>query len=198
MKVGTHKTGTYNVKLMLYRGKKTYNEHGKVSSDHQEMDAPMYPSLEWDKYVDNINQLYTGADVLSVKEIIKTVKQNPDLPKGEVLVTVTLEDEVSKEVIDKVSGQIKSTFAAPEKELTPQEQRIADLEAKLEALVSGTKVEVVKAAPKIDNTPIDDDVDDIPALRMKYITLTGSEPDKRWKEKKLNEEIAKAKASKDK
>lgn len=183
MKIGEHKTGTYSVRLKVLRGKKTYDEHGKINSFSQELDAPMYPSFEWDKFISNVSQLYTGVEVVSVKEIIKTVKQNPKLPVGEVLVTVTLNDEVNDEIKEAINKDVNGIFATPEKVMTPQEKEIAELKAMVEQLAKDSKKKDVKST---------DTEEDIDALRTKYITLTGKEPDGRWKEPKLIEEIEKA------
>lgn len=58
------------------------------------------------------------------------------------------------------------------------------------------KKEVVEDAEdhkEISFAPVDEDIDEITALRDEYQELTGNEPDKRWKESTLKNKIDKLK-----
>lgn len=68
--------------------------------------------------------------------------------------------------------------------LTPDQQRIADLEAKIESLMKGSQ-----KAPVQEPIPANDEALD--ALRAEFKEKAGKEAHKLWGEKRLSEEIAK-------
>ena len=179
----TH-SDTYSVKLRLYRGKKTYDENGNVSSDNQLMDAPTYPSFEWDSFINKFPMLYTGADVVEVKEVVFTSKQNEMEKDGVMIITTSYDkDSVKDQKIIKIKDIVKGAFSKESPvELTPEQKRIAILEAKIEALTN----------PSITKLKDNED-DDIITLRVKYKELhpENKDADGKWKERRLGEEIEK-------
>ena len=191
MKGKTTHSDTYSVKLRLFRGKKTYDENRNVSSDNQLMDAPIYPSFEWDNFIKKFPMLYTGADVVGVKEVVFTSKQNEMEKDGVMIITTSYdEDSVKDSTIAEIKDIVKGAFSKESViELTPEQKRIAVLEAKLEALTNPSP----KRAKESFISDSNDEDDDIATLRAKYKEL---HPEKKsanglWKERRLGEEIAK-------
>jgi len=182
-------TGKLVVRLRLRRGKETYDKHGNMNSPNHEMDSPIYPSFEFDKFVNNLSKLYTGADVLGVKELVNVSKQNPFEKEGTMIVTPTYEDFKDADKIAELTKLIGSSFNVEvEKELTPEQKRIAELEKAIEKLTNSQKGYEGK-----EDEVIAEDLDEITELRNDYKMLhpKGKAADKRWKEDKLKEEIEK-------
>ena len=188
------RTGKLVVRLRLRRGKETYDKHGNLNSPNHEMDSPIYPSYEFDKFVKNLSMLYTGVDVLGVKELVNVSKQNPFEKEGVMIVTPTYEIFTDEEKVKELTELAGSSFRQEEKkELTPEQKQIAELKAMVEELKNAGKSKPKVEAPKEPAT--DDDLDDITELRDDYKMLhpEGKEADKRWKEPKLIKEIEKLK-----
>lgn len=189
---------TYAVKLQVFKGKKNYDEKGNITSQTHKMDAPIYDSLEWKNFLKNFLLVgYSDMKVISVSEIIYTKTEKKD-SKGEYDVKTTYKalDESNEKYIE-VVGSVKEALnpQKPKKELTPDQQRIAELEKKLELLTNQSKN---RNQSEVSKSPaLDDDIDDIQNLRDRYIALTGNEPDKRWKEPRLKAEIEAEKSKKE-
>lgn len=74
-------------------------------------------------------------------------------------------------------------------------------QSKVDLESTSKKKEEVKVVSRVEDdfeviefepiTPINADIDEIEDLRVKYYELSGKNPDKRWKEKRLKEEIEK-------
>ena len=61
---------TYSIKARLFRGKKSYNENGKLTSENQTIDLPIYGSMEWKNFMENATNVgYTGMEVIKTTEI---------------------------------------------------------------------------------------------------------------------------------
>ena len=133
----------------------------------------------------------------------ETVKHGEKTVKGKTVPTqehVYTDADVSQDIKDAISDIFE-----PKANLTPEQKEIAELKSRLEKmdalLQSSTEPKTkpitdVKEPKKADANSNDNDVDDIGALRTTYITLTGEEPDKRWKEPRLIKEIETEKAKK--
>ena len=78
--------------------------------------------------------------------------------------------DITKEILE----EVKNIFKKKETELTPDQKRIADLEAKIEALTKKEKPEGINLLEE---------------LRAEYEKLSGTKADSRWKENKLSEFI---------
>lgn len=193
---------TYSVKLRVFKGKKTYDENGNITSQNHTMDAPIYESLEWNNFMKNFTLVgYIDVKVEKVSEIIYTEKKKEGKEGVDVSVSYEPLSESDEKFIEVVQAVEKAKKPEePKAELTAEQKRIAELEAQNAAI--NAKLDAVLAGQTGSGdgskTPTtDDDIDDIQELRDKYILLTGEEPDKRWKEKKLKEKIAQHEASKE-
>lgn len=160
------------IKLRVYKGNEmSYDANQKPKNENQ-LVTLVHDTVEWKNFLKNIkaNQ-YCKIDIESALLVDK--KKNED---GFFVETTSEYKDV--EAIEK---EVKKSFSEPEKVLTPEQKRIAELEAKIDLLM-GNKT--------------DSDIDDITPLRDKYKELTGNDADKRWKEAKLTEEIEKAEKAK--
>lgn len=104
--------------LRIYKGsEKMFNGSGKCLNENQKVTL-VYDTLEWKNYFK-----YIGASGFGIIEVEKCFNGENEI-------------ETPKEIAEFIS----KVFLTPEKELTTDQKRIADLEAKLESLTKkGTK-----------------------------------------------------------
>lgn len=203
---------TYSVKLKVYRGKKSYDEHGNMTSANQSMDLSPYLSMEWNKWMENATLVgYTGAEVLKVCDIVHTEHTERDGKKVEPYNITTHEPVKNGDpIVDEIKVAVKKAFIkTPEIALTPEQQKMADMQAEMDQLKAmikgGNTAKPASKAPKVNpvvtETELEateeeadvDDIDELEDLRAEWFELTGKNADKRWKEGKLKEEIEKLK-----
>lgn len=157
------------VHLRVYRGKTLkqldYNADGSVKTENH-ITKVEYGSLMWGLYLKNLKTEYGAATVERVVE--EKVSESGEKSYEEV------------KDFAHISKEIELCFEGEAKPMTPEQKKIAELEAKLELLLSGgttnTK-EVVKeaAAPS----------EDIDALRKEYEEVYGEKPHHLFKAEKL-------------
>ena len=137
----------YAVKINLYRGKKTFDENGKISSEMISMDLPTYKSLEWNNFMKNATIVgYTDGKVISVNEIKYTTVDKPNGKAGEIVTTTSYEPvDMDSDIVGEISSAVTKAFEPKRAQLTPQEQEIADLKATVAELVSSKK----ESKPKV-------------------------------------------------
>jgi hypothetical protein len=153
----------------VYRGKTLkqldYNADGSVKTENH-ITKVEYGSLMWGLYLKNLKTEYGAATVERVVE--EKVSESGEKSYEEV------------KDFAHISKEVELCFEGEAKPMTPEQKKIAELEAKLELLLSGgtknTK-EVVKeaAAPS----------EDIDALRKEYEELYGEKPHHLFKAEKL-------------
>lgn len=109
------------VQLRIYKGsEKTFkvkNGENVCINENQKVTLT-YDTLEWKNYFK-----YIGASGFGIIEVEKCFDNEGN------------EVDIPKEVADFVAN----VFVTPEAELTPDQKRIADLEAKIEALTKASK-----------------------------------------------------------
>lgn len=111
------------VQLRIYKGaEKVFNGAGKCLNENQKVTL-LYNSLEWNNYFKYVQA--SGFGIIELEACYIDEKQI----------------ETPKEIADFVAN----VFKTPEKELTADQKRIADLEAKIGVL---TKKEPKEKAPK--------------------------------------------------
>ncbi|HQZ51028.1 MAG TPA: hypothetical protein PLF17_10915 [Chitinophagaceae bacterium] len=147
------------VHLRVYKGLQLfYDANGKVMNPNQIVKLT-HDTIEWKNFMKNVQSL--GFSSIKVEKMLEGT---------------TLEEiEISKQVEEEVAN----VFKKKEVELTADQKRIADLEAKLEAL---TKKEELKGINLLSE------------LSAEYEALTGKKPHHLWKESKLVELIEELKA----
>jgi hypothetical protein len=104
------------VVLQIFKGQKiSYDEQKNVQNENQEMTLT-YGDIAWKQHLNNLRLL--GLCKVEVKKVYDG--------ENEIEVSQELKDEVQKAFLN-----------VKEAVLTPDQKRIADLEAKLEALTNG-------------------------------------------------------------
>lgn len=153
------------IRVRAFRGTElNYDANGKIKNENNTI-AYEYGSKLWDLFLKNIKlNGYCKVNVESVKELIKDAEYK------------TIED------ISKFEKEVQDAFVGTVVEkLTPDQKRIAELEAKLELLINANSTE--------KETVKDEEVSDINVLREKYSELYGKKPFAGWKQDKLIEMI---------
>lgn len=109
------------VHLRIFKGQELlYDGVGNLKTPSQIVKIT-HDTVEWKNFLKNLTA--SGYGMAKVEKVL----QEADGKFDEVLIP----SEIVKEV--------ENVFKAPEKELTPDQKRIADLEAKLETMTKGNK-----------------------------------------------------------
>jgi len=157
------------VHLRVYKGngrneELSYDSSGKVQNENILVKLS-HNSLEWSNFIKNV-------------KLLGYVK-----PTVEAFL---VDDEEDKSKIDAIQKEVDNANKVQEVELTPEQKRIAELEAKLDALVGGKKD---KKQPK------DTKNDDLEAVRAEYEEVVGKKPFHGWDEATLKAKIEEVKNS---
>lgn len=173
------------IKLRLFKGRVLKDELGNIASEHQAMKL-MYGRLEWKNFIKNARLLgYTKVEVETAHKIVDGKAEAIEIPEG-------------------VTKDVKSIYEVPEKELTPEQRKIKELEEKLEALASGKTEKKSKKADKkakedkvltdgdaeadLEGQPRPDNAS-LEALREQYVEVVGKKPYHGWDADKIREKI---------
>ncbi len=173
--------GRLTVELRCYKtnanGEVSYNSSGSVISDNQKVTLT-YGVFSWPTHLENLPQ--SGWGKIEVAKIYR----------GELDAT-----EAESELFEQIKQEVADFYKKPEQALTPEQQKIADLEKQLAEIKNqlGGKKEDQKPETKKAEDP---KADELKPLRDEYETLSGNKPNGTWGEKKLTEEINKLKAEK--
>ena len=149
------------VHLRVYKGKEILKlESGKVKNENQIVSL-VYDTFEYENYLKNLkNGGFCKVEVEKFFELKDSKYVSVDIPKS-------------------VSKGVEIAFKGDKtKNITPQEQKIADLEAKLEAFINKDKKE----------DEIDDN-DELKDLQSKYEDKFNKKPHHKMGIKKLKEEL---------
>lgn len=185
----------YTVKLRIFRGKKNYDENGKMTSENSTMDLGSYKSMEWDNFMKNaLNAGFTAGEVVGVQEIIFTEKPKPQGKDGEKVIITSYEDvKMDAGIVAEIKEVVRLAFDnTPKVVLTAEQQRISDLEARLEAMAGGKATKVAEPKKEIesevfDNTP--ETNEELEKARSKYTEVFGKKPHHMMKLASINESI---------
>lgn len=107
------------VKLRIYKGKEKLTNSKQVVVNENQLVTLQWNTLEWANYFKFISS--AGFGMIEVEKCF---------------------DEKGESEIDtpeEITNFVANVFKTPEKELTPDQKRIADLEAKIDALTSDKK-----------------------------------------------------------
>ena len=159
------------VTLHVYKGKRiSLNEDGSIQNINQTVKLT-HGVKEWFNYLKNLHiHGYCKVDVDKIVEI-STAKKGHEVS----------DEEIRDEVLNSFEGN-KST------QLTPEQIKIAELEAKLDLLVDSNKS---SKKGKADNTS--DANKELEVARDEYLKLTGKKPHHLWRLEKINEKISELK-----
>jgi len=159
------------VSLRVYRGKEVnFDENGKIRNENQSIKV-FYNTVEWTNQLKHLRANgYIKVDVESAK-VIKSGKVVSDYQD-----------------IESIKLEVKKAFEGnKEVVMTPEQKKIADLEAKLEAFMYGSKPE----NNETKNSEEENKKDVMKELRAKYRDLNdnkGGSP--RWSEEDYRQKIA--------
>lgn len=158
------------VHLLLIKGAKLVDEKGNIANIHQRS-KHIYNTLEWKNLLKCVVSMgFTSFEVEKVTEEKEGGFFTIDTPEV---------------IID----ELKAVFNPEVKvELTPEQRRIAELEAKLEMLMSGKTMQV-------DNEE-DEEVTALKEARKRYEALAGKKGSPKWTVEDINEKIAELEAAK--
>ncbi len=167
------------ISVRVYKGSKmSFDAKGNAQNENQSIKY-VHDTVEWANFLKNISANgYCKVEVESVK-VIEKVKENNFFV-----------DKVSDyENIDAIKKEVEIAFKnQTEEKLTPEQQKIADLEAKLNALL-GKKEEVVEEKPKKVKQETSNP-EDIEVLREEYKKAFGKKPFAGWGSDILKEKMA--------
>lgn len=167
------------VTLRVYRGRVlSYDEHGNVQNENQTVKLA-HNTVEWKNFMTNLRANgYCKVEVEKVTNVKVTNKADEGFKSTQ---TVIDKSEISEEV--------KIAYAIPKQALTPQEQKIKDLEDKLEALLKAQSGKAESKTVKAVEQSTDDKTEK-QLLTEKYIEKFGKKPFAAWDEVKLAEKLA--------
>ena len=145
------------VHLRVFKGREMlYDADGNVRTPSQIVKLT-HDTVEWKNFLNNLPATFGMA---KVEKVLQEVDGKFD--------EVSIPSEIVKEV--------ENVFKAPEKELTPEQKRIADLEAKLEAITKGNKPQK--------------GIDLLADLKAKYKSMTDAIPNPDWTVQEYQDIIA--------
>lgn len=190
---------TLLVTLRAYKGRVNYDANGKVTSENQPVKL-VYGSGSWINYLKWGRLNHTRLDVEKVveqtMEAIDTGRKNAQGFK------ITRPEFSYKEIdiSDKIKAEVEAAMAAPEKDLTPEQKKLAELEAVIESMKTQGRGKTHKVAdPKPKEEPKDTvstiSESDIKSLRAEYEELRGKKPYAGWKEDVLKQKIEELKTN---
>jgi len=146
------------VHLRIFKGQELlYDGYGNVKTPSQIVKLT-HDTVEWKNFLKNLTA--SGYGMAKVEKVLQEVDGKFD--------EVSIPSEIVKEV--------ENVFKAPEKELTPEQKRIADLEAKLEAITKGNKPQK--------------GIDLLADLKAKYKSMTDAIPNPDWTVQEYQDIIA--------
>jgi hypothetical protein len=168
------KPKSLSLKIELNRGWKQLDK-SKPSVEDKEVISVRYGDKGWFNFLENIGT--TGA--LSAK-VVKAFTPSKDKDiEGEA---TKYDQLIDHDVVDSINVELEKAFGKDAKPLTADQQRIADLEAKIDALMNASQV------------TIDPDGEVTPEMIEEYTALVNKPPHKNATFKSISERIAAEKA----
>jgi len=169
------------VHLRVYRGRDlTYNKKGEITTENWVVKL-IYGIPEWHTFLSMLRP--NGYCEVSVEN---------------VKVDVDGEWEDVKD-FSNITNEVETAFSIPLEKLSPEQQRIADLEEKLskmERMMKSTYVEPKSSVPnKLDDSNkkveqvVSEKLDDIEQLREQYLKVSGEKAHHLWKAERIKQEI---------
>ena len=156
------------VQVRVYKGQVNFDEKGNVTSPNQLMKL-RYGIREWDLFLKGIVQMgWTRVDVVKCLDGNERIEEDGIINHPEVKVPETIEAE------------IKKAMEGEEKVLTPDQQKIKDLEGKIEKILN-SKQDSSKKIESVDRY--------LESARKKYEEVFGKKPHHKSSTEKLNEAI---------
>jgi hypothetical protein len=156
------------VHLQVHRGKTlTFNSKGESTNENHPV-VIVYDTPEWVNYLKHL--LPNGIIKAEVKKVLDLTKVNEGKTKEDKDYYQSVSD------FSKIQTEVDKWLVPTEAQLTPEQQRIADLEARLDALTNGTT-----------NIPYDKEA--LKASRAEYEKVTGKKGGPTWDIETINQKI---------
>lgn len=152
------------VACLIYKGRESYDSNGNIQSENQIIRL-VYGSRECVNFLLTAKRL--GWTKLQVVQLLDS--------KGDKQIKGV--EEVSEEFLNIFQGDTKVV-------LTPEQEKIAELERKIAELSNTSKP--AKVGKENNSNP-----SELEELQKEYHEKAGKKPHHLWKEEKLREEIAK-------
>ena len=192
------------VHLRWYKGQQILkSESGQIVNENESMKIT-HGNIEWKNLLKNARLM--GFAKIEVEKLLQPKeKQVEEMnTKGETVKRMVVEYDVVDDVkeISAVQSELDIALNGPAVQLTPEQARIAALEATIErlsAIVGGTskdpinEVQVMIEKVTTGNT---DALNDIEAARAEYLAVTETKAHHKWPLEKIIAETEKAKAEK--
>lgn len=168
------------VKLRVYKGQKlSYNSDGSIQNENQIITLP-HNRVEWRTFLKNIKMHnYIKVDV---EDAFYVDKKKDEEGYFVDIITKCTEDEIKA-----IKQEVDTAFKPAKEEMTPEQRRIAELEAKIELLTKSIKGEV-----KIDKNNSVEEKDEMELLRGKYEAVVGKKPFNGWDKETLLQKMSEA------
>lgn len=183
-----------SVQLRIYKGREAYDAKGNLISDNQTLKLK-HNTLEWRNFMKSIKHLG-----ISKVEVVQCLDGNEIIKDGAGITHPKIDTP------EKVLNEVKNCLAPEVEKLTPEQQKIADLEKtinEMKALISvpakasqSNKEATTPINGVEKEVPVSNGVD-IEVLKKEYFNITeeksgkGKKPHHLWKADRLTEEIAK-------
>lgn len=139
------------VKLRVYKGRELLlKADGKTPANENELITLTYNDLQWKKHLVNLGKM--GVCKIEVEAVYQVDKGNET------------KIDASQELINEIDAVLKPLKS----ELTPEQKRISELEAKLDALVNGSNANQMKVVEPKEVTGLEDG-ETLEQLQVKYV-----------------------------
>lgn len=166
---------TLQVTLRVYRGPINYDADGNVKSENQAV-VLTYGSGAWTNYLKHARLNHTSMKVEKVtEETMEAIDTGRKNAQGFKITRPEFSEEIIK-TPESIEAEVLAAISAPVAELTPEQKRIADLEAIVLNLQNGK-----------DATP--DVNEEKEAAQARWEELKGKKPNHLTSLKRLNKEI---------
>lgn len=166
------------VTLRVYQNNIRKDKDGNPYYENQPVKIEGYGRLAWKTFMKSAKTQYTKMHVEAVHEETLWFEDGKDNKGNKKKVRKFKYDliETPQEIIDEVTEVMKNEG----QKLTPDQERIAKLEAKIEALTNG-QIEETDKTPDVN--------EELEAARESYLELTGKKPHHMWKLSTINTKI---------
>lgn len=157
------------VHLRVYRGGDlNYTADGKIKNENQSVKIT-HDTVEWSNFLRHLKSNQYGK--VEVEKVLDPLKMNEK---------TELEPISDKDKLEAIKKEVSKAFNGPENEvvLTPEQKKIAELEAKLDALTN-----------KGDKKEPNDVDDELSKAREEYVKVFGKKGHHSWSVEEINQKI---------
>lgn len=162
-----------SVRLRVYYGDINYDVKGNVKSKNEAL-SMIFESPEWENFLKHVQS--NGVSKIEVLEAYDLSKVNEKIPVSELGRYEKVED------LSKIKTNVAKYFSKPEKELTPEQIQIKELQEKIEVLTANSVKPLI--AVHTNNT-----TNDLKLARDEYEKVVGKKSGPTWTIEQINQKI---------